>query len=112
MEPRGIEPRFAECDSAVIPLDHGPGSDQLFYSAGGYRQGCAEGLFVLKPMPRHVNKDVLERRLPQRHRADLSRKSLDELRDELVPPVPLDPQRPIHRLRLDRKPLADRTAKR
>ena len=25
MEPRGIEPRFAECDSAVIPLDHGPG---------------------------------------------------------------------------------------
>ena len=24
MEPRGIEPRFAECDSAVIPLDHGP----------------------------------------------------------------------------------------
>ena len=26
MEPRGIEPRFAECDSAVIPLDHGPGN--------------------------------------------------------------------------------------
>ncbi len=25
MERRGIEPRFAECDSAVIPLDHGPG---------------------------------------------------------------------------------------
>ena len=25
LEPRGIEPRFAECDSAVIPLDHGPG---------------------------------------------------------------------------------------
>src|SRR5687767_5856831 len=25
MEPRGIEPRFAVCDSAVIPLDHGPG---------------------------------------------------------------------------------------
>jgi 2-pyrone-4,6-dicarboxylate lactonase len=25
MEPRGIEPRFTECDSVVIPLDHGPG---------------------------------------------------------------------------------------
>lgn len=25
MERRGIEPRFAECDSAVIPLDHRPG---------------------------------------------------------------------------------------
>ena len=24
MERRGIEPRFAECDSAVIPLDHRP----------------------------------------------------------------------------------------
>ena len=30
MEPRGIEPRFAECDSAVIPLDHGPG----FFNCG------------------------------------------------------------------------------
>jgi CDP-diacylglycerol---glycerol-3-phosphate 3-phosphatidyltransferase len=26
MERRGIEPRFAECDSAVIPLDHRPGN--------------------------------------------------------------------------------------
>lgn len=25
VERRGIEPRFAECDSAVIPLDHRPG---------------------------------------------------------------------------------------
>ena len=26
VERRGIEPRFAECDSAVIPLDHRPGT--------------------------------------------------------------------------------------
>ena len=29
MERRGIEPRFAECDSAVIPLDHRPGIRQM-----------------------------------------------------------------------------------
>lgn len=29
MERRGIEPRFAECDSAVIPLDHRPGKAKL-----------------------------------------------------------------------------------
>src|SRR4051812_47816323 len=34
VEPRGIEPRFAECDSAVIPLDHGPGLHAD--SAGGH----------------------------------------------------------------------------
>src|SRR5215208_3592600 len=30
MEPRGIEPRFTECDSVVIPLDHGPGLDRSY----------------------------------------------------------------------------------
>ena len=35
MERRGIEPRFAECDSAVIPLDHRPG--------GGQPQRCRTG---------------------------------------------------------------------
>ena len=29
MERRGIEPRFAECDSAVIPLDHRPGEEPI-----------------------------------------------------------------------------------
>src|SRR3954447_2081401 len=35
LEPRGIEPRFAECDSAVIPLDHGPG-DVARHSSGSW----------------------------------------------------------------------------
>jgi hypothetical protein len=30
LERRGIEPRFAECDSAVIPLDHRPGNIRPF----------------------------------------------------------------------------------
>jgi hypothetical protein len=54
MEPRGIEPRFAECDSAVIPLDHGPGDvsrhfsgewnpvkDHKVYKALTLRDACA-----------------------------------------------------------------------
>jgi hypothetical protein len=36
MEPRGIEPRFAECDSAVIPLDHGPGFFEDLSHGGGF----------------------------------------------------------------------------
>ena len=35
LEPRGIEPRFAECDSAVIPLDHRPGISPDFIQAQG-----------------------------------------------------------------------------
>src|SRR6184192_3620746 len=41
LEPRGIEPRFAECDSAVIPLDHGPGGRRTFYSTPYLRQVSA-----------------------------------------------------------------------
>src|ERR1017187_8069449 len=42
MEPRGIEPRFAECDSAVIPLDHGPGQRRAFYGPARERQDVGE----------------------------------------------------------------------
>src|SRR5690242_7676369 len=37
MEPRGIEPRFAECDSAVIPLDHGPEDERRWAIVVGGR---------------------------------------------------------------------------
>ena len=45
MEPRGIEPRFAECDSAVIPLDHGPAIFQLHDSPLLLRHAC--GVVIL-----------------------------------------------------------------
>src|SRR2546423_6697404 len=48
LEPRGIEPRFAECDSAVIPLDHGPGSSF----------GCRSGILFGSPIESRRQNEV------------------------------------------------------
>ena len=48
MEPRGIEPRFAECDSAVIPLDHGPVDEPASDCSAGQ-----DGVKVNGPTPFH-----------------------------------------------------------
>src|SRR5687768_7989407 len=39
VERRGIEPRFAECDSAVIPLDHRPALVPRTGTRGNQRYG-------------------------------------------------------------------------